>query len=211
LLTGIMIALMNQKMLFVSAAYIASLLVPFSRSRIRHATMSPWLWGMVAGTAAWWCFGATVDWHTFIRDHFYYDFRDRFLLQDVSLGLSGETWYPGVFGLWAEWARNLSPPLLLIGAAGVVWGLFRNESCRFLGVWAILGWVLASVTDWRQTKHLMLTIVPMAALGGLLVSSLANRRKRLVLGLCLAAGIYNVLRILQLLYNFDSLPPSTVW
>jgi hypothetical protein len=80
-----------------------------------------------------------------------------------------------------------------------------------LGVWAILGWVLASITDWRQTKHLMLTIVPMAALGGLIVSSLGNRGKRLVLGLCLAAGICNVLRILQLLFNFDSLPPSTVW
>ena len=207
---GILMALLNQKMLFVPAAYAAWKALSRCGGGIRRVVRDPWLWGAFVGTAVWWVYGATVDWSTFLRDHFYYDFRDRFLFQDLSIGLRGVGWYPGVGGLWQEWARNLSPPLLAMGMAGVVWGLFQGGALRFLSLWALLGWVLGSVTDWRQTKHLMLTIVPMAVTAQLLAERYPRWHRVLMYAL-IATALYTGVRIVQLWRDFDSLLPSTVW
>ncbi|MCU0610952.1 MAG: hypothetical protein MUE60_04075 [Candidatus Eisenbacteria bacterium] len=209
-LAGVLLALVNQKMLYIPVAYAAWRVAGCGVRGIRRLFLDPWLWGVVAGTAVWWAYGASVDWSTFLRDHFYYDFRDRFLLRDVSLGAHGPGWYPGVGGLWLEWARNLSPPLLALGIGGVVWGFTRSGPTRWLASWALLGWVLGSLTDWRQTKHLMLTIVPMAVTAQLLVQQHPRFRKALALVLA-ATALYNGVRIVNLWRDFGSLSPSTIW
>ncbi|MBN1424467.1 hypothetical protein JXA88_07915 [Candidatus Fermentibacteria bacterium] len=209
-MAGAVLGLLNQKMLFVPAAYGLWRLAPGGVEGIRRVIRDPWLWGVAAGTALWWGYGASVEWSTFLKDHFYYDFRDRFLLQDMNMGTHGPGWYPGVGGLWLEWARNLSPPLLALGVAGVLWGLTQPGSIRFLSLWALAGWLLGSVTDWRQTKHLMLTIVPMVVTAQLLADRYP-RWRRIVGLVVLAATAYNGARIVHLWMNFDSLTPSTVW
>lgn len=209
-MTGALLGLLNQKMLFVPAVYAGWLGLRERITGIRTAIRDPWLWGVAAGTALWWGYGTSVDLSTFVKDHFYYDFRDRFLLQDMSMGTHGPGWYPGIGGLWLEWGRNLSPPLLALGVAGVLWGLTRPGPIRFLSLWALAGWGLGSVTDWRQTKHLMLTIVPMAVTAQLLVDRYPRGRPAVAL-LILAATVYNGARIVYLWMNFDSLTPSTVW
>lgn len=207
---GALMALLNHKVLFVPAVYAVWRAAGFRGGGIRRTLRDPWLWGVAAGTAVWWAYGATVDWSTFLRDHFYYDFRHRFLLQDLSLGGVGPGWYPGVGGLWREWARNLSPPLLALGIVGVAWGLTRPGPTRFLALWALAGWFLGSVTDWRQTKHLMLTIVPMAVTAQL-AAERAGRWRCLVVAALMAAALHNGVRIVNLWRDFDSLRPSTIW
>ena len=207
---GMMMALTNQKMLFVPALFV---LYSLCRGKDGFIVIArhPWLWGIAAGTAAWWAYGGIVDWSTFLRDHVYYDFRDRFLLQDVTLGYEGETWYPGIFGLWMEWVRNWTPPLFLLSVCGILWSLFRNHTLRFLALWAILGWILGSVTDWRQTKHLMLTMIPMCAALPVFASRLPPWVRRIFTLVLLLILFYNITVIVRVWRNFDSLPPSTVW
>ncbi len=206
---GMLVALLNQKTLFVLLLFALWRLFSLP-SGITRAVREPWVLGALLGTALWWAYGASVDWSTFLRDHVYYDFRDRFLFQDMSLGIRGRGWYPGVGGLWIEWARNLSPVLFALGVLGVAWGATQPSNLRFLALWAITGWILGSVTDWRQTKHLMLTIVPMVVLGQLFVERHAKGR-RFGPALMAIASLYNLARIVKLWHDFDSLSPSTVW
>lgn len=205
---GACLALLNQKTLFVPVAFVLWK-VARPRKGVGQVIREPWLWGLAAGTSLWWAYGASVNWSTFLRDHFYYDFRDRFLFQDITLGTRGQSWYPGIAGLWLEWVRNWSPPLFLLGVAGICWALTTRGTPRFLALWALVGWVLGSVTDWRQTKHLMLTIVPMVVSAQLLSERLGWRRLLAVVGG--ASVAYNLARILLLWKDFDSLKPSTVW
>lgn len=207
---GLMMALTNQKMLFVPALF--GLYVLCSRkngiiSVLRH----PWLWGIAIGTGVWWAYGGAVDWSTFLRDHVYYDFRDRFLFQDVTLGYTGITWYPGISGLWMEWIRNWSPPLFVCVVGGILWGLTRAGTLRFFSLWAVLGWILGSVTDWRQTKHLMLTLIPMFVVVPVFASRFSSRVRRVFILVLLLTLFYNITVIVRVWRNFDSLPPSTVW
>lgn len=210
LLAGMLLALTNQKMLFVPALYAAYLVIQ-GKTGLFRALRQPWLWGVAMGTALWWTYGALVDWSTFLRDHVYYDFRDRFLFQDLSLGGAGAAWYPGIGGLWAEWARNLTPPLLLLGVAGVLWGVWKGGRLRFFSLWAVLGWILASVTDWRQTKHLMLTIVPMTGVAASMLSHLGKSMRRVIGVVVTLAIAYNLYVIVRLWNDFDWLSPSTIW
>jgi hypothetical protein len=82
------------------------------------------------------------------------------LAHDVSL------WYPSIPELWREFAAHTGWTLVPIGIAAAVMALWRRTSATgiVLALWFVSVAVAFSLTDWRQTKHLMNGLAPMVVL-----------------------------------------------
>jgi hypothetical protein len=172
----------------------------------------PFFLGVVVGWGTFCAYGMWADANTFVRDHLYYDLRDRFLLQDVRLAHLDGWWYPSIPEVWVEFARNLSWVFLPMAVAAVLWLVPRVAAPEWALVpWVFLGAVLGSLTDWRQTKHLML-ILPPLVVGWTVVS---NRSGRVLRALALAAAVFCLVWgftvSARLWGDFTRLAPSTIW
>ena len=125
--------------------------------------------GFSLATFAWWTYGLVVDAPGFVRDHLRMHIAHRFLLNDVRLAHDAERYAPSIPELWGELARHTGFLFLLVALAGIAAWLFTrsgrtaDDRRAVLAAWCLGGCVLFSLTDWRQTKHLMNQVAPMAA------------------------------------------------
>jgi hypothetical protein len=122
--------------------------------------------GFSLATFAWWTYGLLVDAPGFVRDHLRMHIAHRFLLNDVRLAHDADRYAPSIPELWTELARHTGYLFLVVALVGVMAWLFtRNADDRraVLAGWCLCGCVLFSLTDWRQTKHLMNEGAPMVA------------------------------------------------
>ncbi len=210
----------NQKALLIVPAVLLHHLITEIRaggfkgvwSWVAGLVTNPFFLGVVVGWGGFCAYGLWADADTFVRDHLYYDFRDRFLLQDVRFGHLDEWWYPSIPEVWLEFARNLSWLFLPLAAVAVLWLTPRVSAPEWVLVpWMLVGSALGSLTDWRQTKHLML-ILPPLIIGWTVV---AGRGGRVLRALALAAALFCIVWGLtvsaRLWGDFASLPPSTIW
>ena len=90
-------------------------------------------------------------------------------------------------------------------------GLFRRRpAVRAAATAVLLGALLFSVTDWRQTKHLALLAAPaVVALADLPPRTRGSLRSALLV--CLALCARNLWTAWPLLTDFSALRPSTSW
>jgi hypothetical protein len=172
----------------------------------------PLFLGVVVGWGTFCAYGMWADADTFVRDHLYYDLRDRFLLQDIRLTHLNGWWYPSIPEVWVEFSRNLSWAFLPMAAAAVLWLAPHITAPEWAVVpWVLLGAVLGSLTDWRQTKHLMLILPPLVV--GWVVAS--DRWGRVLHAVALAAAVFCIVWgftvSARLWGDFTLLAPSTIW
>ena len=162
--------------------------------------------GFVLGYAAWLAYGLSLDAAGFIRDHIQLHVINRFLLNDVRFTAAPGHYSPSIPGVWWEFASHSGWFLLPLAIVGTLLMLSRRAG-RFgvLALWAIIGALLFSVTDWRQTKHLMLLLPPLVVgAAGLLASR--RRILRLAAAVALAAAVMlNIATDARLVRDFGSL------
>jgi len=122
--------------------------------------------GFSAATFAWWGYALAIDARTFVQDHLRMHIAHRFLLNDLRLAHDGARYAPSMAELWIEFVRHTGYVFVPVAAAGImVWMLGRRRSdvATVLAAWIVVGSVLYTLTDWRQTKHLMNALAPAVA------------------------------------------------
>jgi hypothetical protein len=173
--------------------------------------------GFAAGTFTWWTYAALVDARTFIDDHLRMHIAHRILLNDVRLAVDPRRYAPSIPEVWLEFAAHTGYLLLPVGLLGFAVWMFhrrRDDGGAVLLAWFLTGAVLYSLTDWRQTKHLMNQLAPLVAaalvvawpVGGLL----AQRGKRKIFSwvataALMAALLINIAADVRLVADFSSL------
>ncbi len=209
-----LLALTNHKALLVVPAFAFADLIVCGRHASVLRTAKAWiiqLWrtgvvpGAVFGTLLYWLYGLSINFRIFLDDHVFYDFIDRF-----TRGFDAT--YPTLGQLWWQWLRNLSFVTLPIGMIFLFVLLARGPR-RFvvLGFWFALGSVLASVVDWKQTKHLMQVFLPVVMAPALCWNMVGKPIQRILLLLWIITLLINAYIIYRLALDFSFLPPSKVW
>lgn len=143
--------------------------------------------GFSLATFVWWTYGFVVDAPGFVRDHLRMHIAHRFLLNDVRIAHNADRYAPSIPELWTELGRHTGTLFLFVALVGIVLWLFTrpapgtstaaDDRRAVLAAWCLCGCVLFSLTDWRQTKHLMNEVAPMAAASVCLAwPALARRR-----------------------------------
>ncbi len=210
----------NQKtLLLVPALLLHQLLLRIRAAGIRGAwswltglIADPFFCGVLVGWGTFCAYGLWADADTFVRDHLYYDFRDRFLLQDVRFQHLDGWWYPSITEVWLEFSRNLNWIFLPIALLAVLWLAPRMGTHAWVIVpWVLLGAVLGSVTDWRQTKHLMLILPPLVVSWAVALDRVGTTLRVLAWGAALFCIVWGFSATLRLWSDFASLSPSTIW
>lgn len=128
--------------------------------------------GFSMATFTWWGYALAVDSRTFVQDHLRMHIVHRFLLNDIRVTHDASRYAPSMAELWAEFAGHtgyLFVPVALAGIAVWLFGRRRSDLAVVLAAWVVMGSVLYTLTDWRQTKHLMNQLAPAVAAAVVLV------------------------------------------
>jgi hypothetical protein len=116
--------------------------------------------------------------------------------------------------LWLEFNAHcgyLFVPLAVLALA--YWFLRREDGPAYatslaalLVAWFLTGSVLYTLTDWRQTKHLMNQLTPMVVAAVALLAPRVPRWLRATAAVCLVVVLaFNLLTDLRLVRNFGTL------
>jgi len=168
--------------------------------------------GYISGTMLFWAYGFLVSPKAFFKDHITNHIAKRFSLEDVRFVHSKTIWYPSIVELWKEFNNHLGFPFLLVSIPLTIYTL-RNIKDRksILGVWFLTGAILFSITDWRQTKHLMLIILPLI-ISTLLFISRTKFWLKMIFLLIFTFLIYNNIEvIIKLSKDFTAISPTPIW
>ncbi len=224
---GALTYLANQKAFLIAAAVAAvrgSRLL-FHRTFRELGPALPILLGTLAGTVAFWIYGLGLAPADFVADHLVEHGLERFSGREV-LTRSGQSFYPSRPALWLEFARHtgwvwtgLAGLALTVGVRKAWQGIRRTNgvpaplsAVGHLTLWVIVGAILFTAIDWRQTKHLCLLVPALSVLiGGVLLPAVGSRT-RLALRAALGVSIlWNVSWIIRLARDFDAMTMSTMW
>ena len=128
--------------------------------------------GFSMATFTWLGYALAVDARTFVQDHLRMHIVHRFLLNDLRVTHDASRYAPSMAELWTEFAGHtgyLFVPVALAGIAVWLFGRRRSDLAVVLAAWVVMGSVLFTLTDWRQTKHLMNQLAPAVAAAVVLV------------------------------------------
>ena len=230
---GALAMLSNQKSLVVGAAAAgARALRALARRQPAELRMAGPLWlGLVAGGTVFWFYGLGLAPHEFVGDHLLEHGLLRFSGAE-AVNRAGKLLYPTRPALWLEFASHMGWVWCAAAAIGMGTGIARGvrglrrepaapvagrasadagSLVRHLVLWVVVGAVLFTATDWRQTKHLCLLVPALAVLiGGGTAARPGGLRWVLRGGLAFAV-VWNVVWIVRLAGDFEALKISTVW
>lgn len=180
--------------------------------KIRAVFKNKIVQGVLLGTFLFWGYGFLVDSRVFIGDYLKQHMANRFSLDDVRFTFSSRIWYPSIPDLWKEYYRSLGFPFFFVALPFTVYTLFRIK-CResFFGLWFMTGAVLFSLTDWRQTKHLMLILLPLIIPMILYISKSRQYIKVFFAVMFLFLVYSNVIVILKIAKDFSTISPTPIW
>ena len=168
--------------------------------------------GAIISTIFFWTYGFTVNSRAFLEDHITYHIAHRFSLDDIRFAHSKILWYPSIIELWKEFNNHLGFPFLLISIPLTLYTIrYIKEEKSILGLWFLAGSFLFSVTDWRQTKHLM-HVIPPLVISTLIFTSKSKLWLRVIYLLIFIFLIYNNTEmILKLSKDFTTISPTPIW
>lgn len=197
--------LANQKGLLVPAAHALS--APRGSGMRRFVPLA----GALLGAAAYALYGLGLDAGTFLYDFVKEHVVRRLAPSDLRLAADPTRWYPSIPQLWREFAARYGVLFMAWAAVGVARGLrSSHEALRAAAASVVLGAIVFSATDWRQTKHLSLLAAPaLLAISG--VWPEVPNTRRLALAAAFLLVLINLWTAWPLLSSFESLRPSTIW
>jgi len=220
-LSGCFAALIDQKtVVFIMA--VALMRIFNERGNLFAKLTSPlydrMIQGFILGILIFWLYGFLVNPRAFIEDQITYHLVQRFSLNDVRMTSSQivndvkNLEYPSIAGLWKEFSNHLGFPFLIVAMPLTVYSIFKiNEKKAVLGLWFLSGGILFSLTDWRQTKHLMLIILPLI-IATLIFVSRTRLWIRSIFFIIFAFVIFNNIHIIiKLTKDFTAVSPTPIW
>jgi hypothetical protein len=163
-------------------------------------------------------YGLIIDPPDFINDFLMIHMMNRFRFNDVRFIFPnrmvppGTIIYPSIYELWMEFSKHLGFPFLLFAVPISVSTIFRTKSREsFFGFWFLAGSIIFSVADVRQTKNLMLVILPLII--PLIVTISRSRQwvKYAVYAVLIFIGYHNIRVILRVAKDFSTITPSPFW
>lgn len=167
--------------------------------------------GFSLGTLSWWAYGLSVDVHAFVQDHLRMHFAHRLLLDDLRVLPGGERYSPSMIELWGQFSAHTGGLFLPVAiVAACLWLRPGNddgdERRAVIAVWAIGHLVAFTLTDWRQTKHLMNGLLPLVAAAFVVVPRIPRVALRRAAAAALAAALlWNLATDVRLIRDFGSL------
>jgi len=197
--------LVDQKGLLVPAAW--ALGAPRRAGWSRFLPLA----GALAGAAAFLAWGLAVDPRTFLFDFVREHVTRRLSGADVRFVADTARFYPSIPQLWAEYLARYGAAFTAWAAVAAGVGLRRERpAARAAGAAVLLGALVFSVVDWRQTRHLALLTAPaVVALAGAWPRSAAWRRGALLFAAALI--LRNLWAARPLLTAFESWVPHAGW
>ena len=203
--TSALAFLVDQKGLLAPCAW--ALVAPWD---VRWRRLIP-LAGGILGVALYVAYGLSVDAPTFTYDFLKVHVINRLTPVDVRFAHDAARGYPSIPELWLEFAGGYGVLFTVAGALAAVRALRSTEpAVRAAGGAVLLGALIFSMTDWRQTKHLSLLAAPaVLALAAACPRGL-RWRPAWVAGLLVLAA-RNVWTAWPLLHDFEALRPRDTW
>lgn len=116
------------------------------------------IFGFFLGILLYWIYGLSVATRVFFADHFLRHFVNRIF----HIAQLGNGPYPGFFRYWQIFIANLSWPVFTLGLISLI--IILGKKCRQLDIfsfWFFTGAIIFSIVDWKETKHLMLIVIPL--------------------------------------------------
>ena len=213
--SGCFAAFADQKTLIFPLALFCTILTARGTgaiARLKSAFSHSLIVGFVIGIAIYVAYGVWVDAKTFIDDQVMWHFINRFRLDDIRVIHSSEIWYPSIIEVWREFGHNLGYHFLFIGSLLAISSLKnKQDKIDLFGYWFLIGAVLFSITDWRQTRHFMLIIPPMIICTLLFLDKMKSWIRYFLIGLLGLLIMRNIWMILQLANNFEIIKPTPIW
>lgn len=211
LISCFLLALSNHKAVILPLAILVRELLVKRQIFLKYPRgfLSPAIIGFGLGTLLFWIYGLSVDAETFILDHvklhFLYQIKGSFI----------ERWrfhYPSVAKLWAEFNQNLGVPFLLLSLPiniSLLKNIRKKES--IFTFWFLVGAVLFSLVAWKQTKHLMLVILPLVIPMFLFISTQKPKIKTALILVIASIIVRNIWVIFKLALDFKIMKPTPDW
>jgi len=210
---GILAALANHKLAFhylgtvvFSILRAGKKLVGGSFNRMRAAGLFPWgMLGFGCGTLLFWLYGFVTNKDAFYIDHLRIHILNRVGAED----LFHYTGYLSSVGVWIEFFQHQGYVLLILWMYALIAG-FKRYGLRYGGVVIplLLGIILFTLTDWRQTKHLMLLLPYIFVFYPIP----AQRSGRVILSVICITGIArNIFVLVKLAQDFSYISPTPLW
>lgn len=167
--------------------------------------------GAALGLGAFVVWGLAIDAPTFVYDFLKMHVFHRLALSDVRLIHEAGSWYPSIPELWREFVRHYGLAFTCLAALASLRAL-RSDSAyvRVCGFAVVVGALVFSLTDWRQTKHLALLAAP-ALLAVAAACPAAPRARAVFLTVLVMLIANNLWTAWPLVSDFLALRPSTIW
>jgi len=197
--------LVDQKGLLVPAAWAVA--APWNAGWKRLLPLAAGL----AGAAAFLAYGLVVDAPVFLFDFVSEHVTRRLSGSDIRFAADAARFYPSIPELWAEYVGRYGLAFVAWAAAAVGVALRRpRPSARAAAVAVLLGALVFSLVDWRQTRHLALVTAPaVIAIAGSWPRTPGWRRAALIAAAALVAR--NLWAAWPLLSSFEALRPRAGW
>lgn len=170
--------------------------------------------GFVVGWGAYVVYGLLVAPRDFILDHIKNHIVRRLRMNDVNLAQDrhGQFVYLSIVGLWGQFAKHTGWLIVIPAAIAMIRGAKRILHAEgFFFIWAAVGAVGYSMTDWRQTKHLALLLPAMFVLIGMLWASLPNKPKAALSAVLGGALLWNLWMVANVMNEFTYITPLPIW
>ena len=197
--------LVDQKGLLIPAAW--ALAAPWAAGRKRLLPLA----GGLLGAAAFLAYGLVVDAPTFLFDFVSEHVTRRLSGSDIRFAADAGRFYPSISELWAEYGTRYGLAFVAWAMVAVAAALLRpRPSARAAAAAVLLGAIVFSAVDWRQTRHLALVTAPaVVAIAGSWPRNRSLRRAALVAAAALV--LRNLWAAWPLLSSFESVRPRAGW
>lgn len=197
--------LADQKGALVAAAWAVA--APWSAGWRRLVPLG----GAVGALALFAAYGWAVDARSFSYDFLQEHVLRRLAPTDVRFTAGGAHSYPSIPALWVEFGAHYG----LLFTAWVAWATLKclrseRPAARAAAASVLLGAVVFSLTDWRQTKHLA-QVVPLGLVAIAAAWPRSERSGRLAWAAAILVIAWNLWTAWPLLSDFSALRPSTIW
>jgi hypothetical protein len=205
LLSSALAFLVDQKGLLVPAAW--ALAAPWAAGWKRLLPLA----GALIGAGAFLTYGLVVDAPTFLFDFVSEHVTRRLSGSDIRFAADAARFYPSIPELWTEYVGRYGLAFVAWAVLAVAVALRRpRPAARAAAAAVLLGALVFSLVDWRQTRHLALLTAPaVIAIAGSWPRSPLWRRAALIAAAALVAR--NLWAAWPLLSSFESLRPRAGW